>query len=125
MNDENSPPNRSVADLFEDLAESQKDKSCVTSTQRKSKVGKGTENVGSLSVRRKLVEPVVELGQCLEEEQGKEVATSSKNARHEKSVSYFLQACKFSSLIYSEKLCNPLRAMFALQMRFRKDKIDQ
>ena len=125
MNDENSPPNRSVADLFEDLSESQKDKSCVTSIQRKSKVGKGTENVGSLSVQRKLVEPVVELGQCHEEEQDKEVATSSKNTRHENSVSYFLQACNFSSLIYSEKLCNLLRAMFAVQMRFRKDKIDQ
>ena len=83
MNDENAPPNRSVAQLFEDLSESQKDNSCVTSTQRKSKVGKGTENVGRLSVRRKLVEPVVELGQCHEEEQDKEVATSSKNARHE------------------------------------------
>ena len=90
MIDENAPPNRSVAQLFEDLSKSQKDNSCVTNTQRKSQVGKGTENVGSLSVRRKLVEPVVELGQCREEEQDKEVATSSKNARHENSVSYFL-----------------------------------
>ena len=90
VNDENSPPNQSVAQLFEDLSESQKSKSCVTSTQRISKVGKGTENVGSLSVRRKLVEPVVELGHCHEEEQDKEVATSSKSARHENSVSYFL-----------------------------------
>ena len=118
MNNENSPPNRSVAELFEDLSESQKDKSCVTSTERKSKVGKTTEKVWSLSVRQKLVDPVVKLGQCHEEEQDNQVATSSKIARHENTKSYFLLARKFSSLIYSEKLCNALRAMFAVQMRF-------